>query len=372
MEVQSSNESWRPTSLVGAPDSRGAVAVWTGSKLLVLTTRVNGAGQEVNVGTSYDPVADTWTPISTAGAPAAHPSQTAVWTGTEMIVWGGGGSNDGGRYDPAADAWTATSTTGAPTGRSGHSAVWASAATGSSGVMIVWGGTDSAGVTNRGGRYDPATDTWSPIALNGPSARTGHTAVWTGEEMIVWGGDDGQFASAGVKAGFKNDGGVYVPGSDTWTKTSIVGAPTARITHTAVWTGSRMIVWGGHGEAGGGVYGLLTNTGAQYDPGTNSWSAMSPSPLLARERHSAVWTGKRMIVWGGRLAVNLFYNDGGQYDPSTDTWPRMSDVGAPAGRTDHVASWTGSTMIVWGGSGPGGLTWESGGRFTPLSLYVKP
>ena len=24
-----------------------------------------------------------------------------------------------------------------------------------------------------------------------PSARYGHTAVWTGSEMIVWGGDDG-------------------------------------------------------------------------------------------------------------------------------------------------------------------------------------
>jgi hypothetical protein len=32
---------------------------------------------------------------------------------------------------------------------------------------------------------------------------------------------------------------------DTWTATSIVNAPDARATHTAVWTGSEMIVWGG-------------------------------------------------------------------------------------------------------------------------------
>ena len=32
---------------------------------------------------------------------------------------------------------------------------------------------------------------------------------------------------------------------DTWTATSTTNAPTARAGHTAVWTGSEMIVWGG-------------------------------------------------------------------------------------------------------------------------------
>ena len=45
---------------------------------------------------------------------------TAVWTGSEMIVWGGvrpGLLNTGGRYDPGTDSWTATSTTNAPSAR---------------------------------------------------------------------------------------------------------------------------------------------------------------------------------------------------------------------------------------------------------------
>ena len=43
---------------------------------------------------------------------------TAVWTGTEMVVWGGvtitGGIhlNTGGRYNPANDTWTPTATNG--------------------------------------------------------------------------------------------------------------------------------------------------------------------------------------------------------------------------------------------------------------------
>src|SRR2546422_1070361 len=49
---------------------------------------------------------------------------------------------------------------------------------------------------------------------------------------------------------------------DTWTPTSTVGAPTGRSLHTAVWTGSRMVVWGGAND----------NTGGVYDPATDSWT----------------------------------------------------------------------------------------------------
>ena len=34
---------------------------------------------------------------------------------------------------------------------------------------------------------------------------------------------------------------------DTWTATSTANAPSGRDGHTAVWTGSEMIVWGGYG-----------------------------------------------------------------------------------------------------------------------------
>ena len=37
---------------------------------------------------------------------------------------------------------------------------------------------------------------------------------------------------------------------DTWTGTSIINSPTGRYLHTAVWTGSEMIIWGGFGASG--------------------------------------------------------------------------------------------------------------------------
>ncbi len=115
-----------------------------------------------------------------------------VWTGNEMIVWGGYGGpflNSGGRYNPVTDSWAATSTVNAPSPRSVPTGIW----TGNE--MIIWGGINSGISLDSGGRYNPFTDSWEPTAsVNAPSARNYHTAVWTGSEMIVWGGEDGSTA----------------------------------------------------------------------------------------------------------------------------------------------------------------------------------
>jgi hypothetical protein len=49
--------------------------------------------------------------------------------------------------------------------------------------MIVWG------PVNTGGRYNPITDNWTATTTtNAPAGRWRHTAVWTGTQMIVRGG----------------------------------------------------------------------------------------------------------------------------------------------------------------------------------------
>ena len=54
--------------------------------------------------------------------------------------------------------------------------------------MIVWGGV-SVPLWDTGGRYNPSTDSWTATSTtNAPVGRDVHTAVWTGSEMIVWGG----------------------------------------------------------------------------------------------------------------------------------------------------------------------------------------
>jgi hypothetical protein len=88
------------------------------------------------------------------------------------------------------------------------------------------------------GEPSECIDNWTATStINVPTARSGHTAVWTGTEMIVWGGEAGGFA-------LLNTGGRYNPSTDSWMATSTTNAPSARTGHTAVWTGTEMIVWG--------------------------------------------------------------------------------------------------------------------------------
>ena len=131
------------------------------------------------------------------------------------------------------DTWTATSTVNAPTARAFHTAVW-------TGIeLIIWGGQNSVNVFSTGSLYNPTTDSrTATTTVNAPSARSNHTAVWTGSEMIVWGGNT------------ENTGGRYNPATNTWTATSTTNVPIARDFHTAVWAGSEMIIWGGIDDMG--------------------------------------------------------------------------------------------------------------------------
>ena len=104
--------------------------------------------------------------------------------------------------------------------------------------MIIWGGGDETGPLNSGGRYNPTANTWTSIATAGaPSRRYSCSLVWTGSRMIVWGGDAGG-------AIYLNDGFSYNPAANTWTPINGLNGPTPRISHTSVWTGTRMVVWG--------------------------------------------------------------------------------------------------------------------------------
>lgn len=248
------------------------------------------------------------------------------------------------------EAWTPTSTgTNVPTSRAGHTAVWTGVVTNK---MIVWGGYNISTPTNSGGVYDPVADSWTltSTGANCPNARYFQSAVWTGIKMIIWGG-----YSPGPSTVY-NTGGAYDPVTNTWTVTSTSSAPSSRTFHTAIWTGTKMIVWGGSNATG-----TPTNTGGVYDPLTDTWTAISlTNAPVARERHTAIWTGSKMIVWGGNNG-GTYYNNGGIYDPVTNTWAPTSNVNAPSTRTVHSAVWTGSKMIIWGGTN--GTNTNTGGVY---------
>ena len=197
--------------------------------------------------------------------------------------------------------------------------------------MIVFGGYNGVSYLNSGGRYNPATNSWTLTSVGAgvPTGRAYHVAVWTGSQMVVHGGYDG--------TNYLATGGRYSPATDTWLPTSTLGAEAPRLFHTAVWNGTEMLVWGGVNE-----WDYLVR-GGRYDPAADNWVLMGGGSTMpsARYFHEAVWTGSEMLITGGG---NEYYTpDAWRYVPATtpgrlpdsapETEPGTSRYGTAAKRS---------------------------------------
>jgi N-acetylneuraminic acid mutarotase len=347
-----------PLDLPGRVDH---TAVWTGSEM-VMWGGTQGTNGPRGDGARYQPGGDRWAMTATDAAPLERDDHAAVWTGDEMIVWGGNHYDedvdkldDGGRYDPERDTWQPIAAAGL-TARDDPRAVWTGR------EMIVWGGRDDGGHTDTGARYDPARDRWRPVAGDGaPEPREDHSAIWTGREMIVWGGWNGD----DVARDYALHGGRYDPVHDRWRPISDVGAPEPREDHTAIWTGREMIVWGGVRRDGPDGERRQLASGGRYDPATDTWTAITmdeaPTP---REDDVVVWTGAQMLVWGGQQD-DVPVDGGARYVPANDVWCPVSADGAPSARRDPAGVWTGEAMVLWGGRDADGEYPQTGALYVP-------
>lgn len=340
------------STVPGAP-ADPAVGHWTVLPASPLAVDGQGAslsvwtGSEVVVwaeseaaGARYDPSTNRWRRMS-ASPLSPRQGASAIWTGREMLLWGGRSgdkvaADPGAAYNPASDTWRALARPPIRP-RAGHSAVW----TGTE--MLVWGG---AGALPRpphfadGAAYDPATNRWRRLPQAPLIRRADHASVWTGKEMVVWGGSE---RVAGVT--YYSDGAAFDPATQSWRPVApspLVG----RDDHAAVWSGTEMLVWGGRASGG------PVPDGAAWDPDAGAWSALPVAPLAPRAQHTAVWTGTEMVVWGGAGAGRRRFADGAVYNAADSKWRRMPGV-LLSSRFDHAATWAGSAMFVWGGHAPG-------------------
>ncbi|MBL9134517.1 MAG: hypothetical protein JNK85_01550 [Verrucomicrobiales bacterium] len=313
-----------------------ATAVWTGEEILVWGGSSSSVPQSstYSLGGGYrlNPKTGHTRPLSTVNAPTPRAGACAVWTGTQLIVWGGyeatvesqnrQRAGTGSRYDPVLDQWSSINTDGAPSIRGQASAVW----TGTE--MIVWGGNSlngGTGIFNTGGRYSPANNQWRPMSTTlgalPLSPRIGHCAVWTGREMLVWGGGTNALR--------------YLPTADAWSAISLKDAPASSTLSyapnpTAIWTDNGMLAWGGK-------WGL-------YDPSTDTWRVIAQATAPTWNANlPMVWTGSEVLAWNGTTS------GAHRYDPVANVWNRMTPTDAPSARNGHAVVWTGDTAIVVGG-----------------------
>ena len=115
-------------------------------------------------------------------------------------------------------------------GRVGATAVW----TGSE--VLIWGGRNDDGVLDDGAAFDPASGTWRLLAPTRFAARAWAVAAWTGTEMVVIGGVDGDDRSLSGAA-------AYDPVADAWREVDLAWSAVTPLSG-AVWTGDTVIVVG--------------------------------------------------------------------------------------------------------------------------------
>lgn len=232
--------------------------------------------------------------------------------------------------------------------------------------ILIWG-LNNDGNAAIGIRLNLQTLAWSTISsTNQPSARDGHSSVWTGSKMIVWGG-------VSPTTTYPRDGGIYDPATNNWTaipSASIIFS--GRINHTAVWDGAELIVFGGKytqprtvvcsSNNQTYVYDTIYNLSNcfKYDPATNTYSSLFQSALTARNGHTAIWTGTEMVIWGG-LEENIdffsgnctqpvtrtnFY-DGAKYNPASNTWTTLPNYPVSIVRSTNFQSIVCGSKIIF-------------------------
>ena len=103
--------------------ARNSSIVWSGKEFIVWGG-TDTIGLPLGGGSKFNPTGGYWTPLSLGGPvmTTPHAGQTAVWSGTEMLLWGGNTNQFGTRYNPRNDGWN--SMTVGPVTRHGAHGEW--------------------------------------------------------------------------------------------------------------------------------------------------------------------------------------------------------------------------------------------------------
>ena len=191
---------------------------------------------------------------------APHPNRvfgSGVWTGSEVIVWGG--------LEQSAD------------------------------------GTGVVAAPAEGMAFDPGSLTWRDVVPASSGRRSNHLGTWTGEGMLVWGG----FAAA------QHDtqpprGAAFNPSSNTWREIEPApirwGLPAA-----GVWTGSEWVIVVRHHDG--------VTRAAAYDPMSDTWRRL-PDASLGVDRVELAWTGTELVLTDD-YALFRMEPDGAEWLPAS-------------------------------------------------------
>lgn len=299
----------------------GHSTLWTGSEMVVW----GGWGDEMGFrqfddGAAFDPAAGTWRALAPSPLPPRQ-YHVAAWTGSEMLVIGGSGRRDGAAYAPDLDRWRTLPDVPIPVSGEPISGVTGWAWTGSE--LVVWHVP-----TDRVAAYSPVTDTWRPLPAVGMHLERG-VLRWSGEHVYAVGTEPARFTAVPLRIARLD------AGATAWDALSHMSLTTEELGISAApeltaWAGGRLIAWTDAGTDGRVV---------AFDPEVDQWVPAAPMPLAGCEG------APEPLVLDGRVLAFGWCGGTAIHDPGSDTWIRVDpEVMGDA----RYAVWTGQEVINWG------------------------
>ena len=266
-----------------------AVAIALGVGAVAIAVSMHGERRSTRI-VGPQPIISA-VPIGPLGPRA---DQAAVFTGTEVLIWGG-------HYQPVSETTPPVASASTP-------------------------GTTSA--LADGAAFDLETERWRKLAPAPIVARYNAVAAWTGSEMLVVGGLSDAVPATASRV--LETGAAYDPARDRWRQ--IPDAPLC--VDTGAWTGKVLVVGG---NCAGAPFGL-----AAFDPRRNSWTRIPTPPNF---EYRLVGLDGALFAWNGQTLR------GAKFEPSSRSWLALPPLPEQPSGFSAVATF-GKSLAVMGPVSP--------------------
>jgi hypothetical protein len=335
-----------------------AVGLWTGTQMVIWGGASGRDGEVLHAdGATYDPSTRTWSNLP-PGPLSARAQAASVWTGKSVFIWGGNVgpdvtvATDGALYTPADRSWTRVPP--APVTDYGEvRAFW----TGTVVVLLstpAWAGKGADRVNAQS--YDPASELWTKLPdlrLPAGHAADGVVDVGAGGRIYLWSmwslntptGPGSFTTSAGI------DSYTFEVDSRRWVANALA-LPDRMASSTPLWNGRDLLLPATFLWLGAGVGGPVpTNvSGVVVDPATSSTRPIVHGPVDDLNAQY-LWTGAALLAFNTGTETSdahghVYPGEAAAWDPATNAWSRLPN--APLAANEPVAVWTGKALLIWG------------------------
>lgn len=325
------------------------------------------SGNDLSSVDIYDPVNNSWSaPVASSLATARDDFTATLLNNGKVLVLGGANAgaavNTAELYDPISKAWSAAQPLPLGYGRIGFTATLLN-----NGNVLIVGGTNSGAFADTAFLYNPASDTWSPAGQLDPvgdpnqfNARAYHTATLLANgKVLVTGGRNERL--------YLKTAELYDPATNSWSSAGSMAVP--RESHTATLLPSgKVLVAGGFNDGTGDL-----NSAELYDPATNTWSGAG-SLITPRDDHTATLLGDgKVLVAGGtvgstKLVPGLSLASAELYDPGANTWSAVTPMSSARDSQTATLLRNGKVLITGGSSN--GLSLASAELLDPYAQSI--